>query len=430
MDPATLLADPEAIRLEKIVSDLNSLTLVVRTTRPQAECPRCHRPSKRLHSYYTRSVADLPWHGVAVKLELRTRRFRCKNSLCTKRVFCERLPRVVAHYARKTVRMNEALELIGFLLGGEAGARAAVKLAMATSPDTLLRRVRAAVKACAPTPRVLGVDDFAFRRGRRYGTILVDLEQHRVIDLLADREAATLAAWLKRHPEVEVVSRDRSPTYASAIYEGAPGAMQIADRFHLLMNVREALERVMMRQNRLLRSRSLAAPVSIAPTEANDAHAGCQERLRPHLERTKRVRCRRASPRLRHLPSAREAAWMLLRPDELKDEDKKTAELLCRLSPEVRQAQQLALGFVNVVKERRADGLREWLIKAQRSEIPEFVSSANGITADLQAVRAALEYEWSQGQVEGQVHRLKLVKRQMYGRGKLDLLRARVLRAA
>ncbi len=121
---------------------------------------------------------------------------------------------------------------------------------------------------------------------------------------------------------------------------------------------------------------------------------------------------------------------MLLRPDELKDEDKKTAELLCRLSPEVRQAQQLALGFVEVVKERRANGLREWLIKAQRSEIPEFRSFANGITADLQAVRAALEYEWSQGQVEGQVHRLKLVKRQMYGRGKLDLLRARVLRAA
>lgn len=243
---------------------------------------------------------------------------------------------------------------------------------------------------------------------------------------MPDREAKTLASWLKAHPGVEIVSRDRSPTYAVGINEGAPLAVQVADRFHLLMNVREVLERVMYRQNRFLRSQTLAAPRSTATIVENEYAASCRLRLLPHLQRVKRSRAGGVAPRLR-LPSAKQASWMLLRPEKLNDDAQKVVELLNRLSPEVARAQNLACGFVEIIKERRVDGLREWIITALKSKLPEFVSFANGLTCDLQAVKAALSYEWSQGQVEGQVSRLKLLKRTMYGRAKLDLLRARVL---
>lgn len=251
MNTAMLLADPLAIRLKYVRNSAESITLVVRAVLLPGSCPCCCRGSAKVHSQYTRHVADLPRQGVSVKLELHARRFRCGNDQCPQRIFCERLPHVVGPYGRRTVRLKEALSLIGFLISGEAGARLAHELGIAVSPDTLLRRARqsAAMYTKTEVPVcVLGMDDFACRRGCRYGTLFVDLERRHPIDLLPDREAETLSLWLKAHPGVRIITRDRSKTYASGITEGAPTARQVADRWHLLKNLREALEKLLKRQ--------------------------------------------------------------------------------------------------------------------------------------------------------------------------------------
>jgi transposase len=185
-----------------------------------------------MHARYERRLQDLPWQGRAVTVVVRARRFRCPAASCPCQTFAEILPGM-ARAARRTERLGEAQCQLGLALGGEAGARLAARLAMPTSPDTVLRLIQRSVLPPPSPPRVLGIDDWCWRRGQRYGTILVDLERNAVVDLLPDRETATVAAWLKRHGGIEAVARDRAGAYAEAVRQGAPEAVQVADRWRV-----------------------------------------------------------------------------------------------------------------------------------------------------------------------------------------------------
>lgn len=267
MTPLTILPDPAQLHLLGLSADATTITVDVATTAPEMPCPACGVRSGRVHSHYARHVMDLPWHGVTVQLHLRVRRFFCDHSACRRQIFTERLPGIVAPYGRRTERLERWFTAVAFAAGGEEGRRLLHALGLAASSATLLRGIRRSVVPLGDTPRVLSIDDFALRRGHVYGSLLVDLERRHLVDLLPDRTVATVADWLRAHPGVQVVSRDRSGDYAAGARQGAPEAVQVADRFHLLKNLGEAIERVLQRHTGLVQAVPVphTAPTTAAP---------------------------------------------------------------------------------------------------------------------------------------------------------------------
>ena len=274
---SSLLHLPAGLTIASVHPHATELVISVACHTPSMPCPECQQPSARIHGQYQRTVADLPCAGRTVILALTVRKFVCSTPTCPRKIFTERLPGLVQPYGRMTTRLSALLQVLGLGTGGQLGTRVAERQGIATSPSSLLRTLMQVRASRIPAVRVLSVDDWSWKKRRRYGTILVDLERHKIIDLLQDRERSTFAAWLRAHPTVRVISSDRATDYAAAAREAAPQALQVADRYHLVHNLADALELLLARcrteirrasQERLPEDEPLpeASPVSLSPS--------------------------------------------------------------------------------------------------------------------------------------------------------------------
>jgi transposase len=534
MERTPLLPLPEGMLIEQIQETGTSLVVRVIATYPAACCPLCWQTSASVHSRYSRTVADVPCGGRQIQLCLTVRKFFCQNALCERKVFTERLPQLVEPWARMTIRLCQSLQSIGLATCGKGGTRLAARLGIQTTRQSILRRIMALPDPPIGSVLYLGIDDFSFRRGCQFGTILVNLESHRVVDLLPDRKAETSAAWMRQQLDLMVVSRDRGGEYTSAATQGAPQATQCADRFHLLKNLGEALEGLLAHHLAAERKRQIQATLdSQAPVwqskrairsspklerlqqarrEERLAHyeqvialrklgmsqaaiarqvgigastvqswlaagrfperkpreqasrldrylpylferwadgchniaclfrelveqgyKGSYESVRDNLVRllpAGRKNAADSSSKAPALPTSRQAAFLFLhRPEKLRVEEQEMLVKLRQIHLEVNRAYDLAQQFAQMLRTRAGERLDAWLTQVQSSQLPELQAFAAGVEKDKDAVRAGLTWWINNGMVEGQVTKLKLIKRQGYGKSGFPLLRKRVLHA-
>lgn len=510
---ASLAPSGFAVDAVRVVAD--RVQILLRSRRPWGTCPSCGGLSRRVQSRYRRRPADLPLGGRRVELSILTRRFWCDGVLCGRRIFCERFDdSVLARYSRRTQRLETIVHHLGLALGGRPAASFADRLMIPVSKDTLLRVVRRRVTDHDDTLTVIGIDDFAFRRGQTYGTIVCDLERRRPVVLLPDRALNTSRAWLAEHPTISVVARDRGGGYGEAIARGLPNADQVADRWHLMENSSRAfLDAVgkSMRQIRQAVGSNIVDPKLLTYAErlqyegylrrqeTNEAikelskkgtsirqivrQTGHSRKVVRDVLRGQRFDVFRTRPSsldswlpwlntrwdegvrnalalwremqaqgfpgqsgvvsqwaqrrrlaekanqsgLARTPSARVLARLLTtaRDDLAKSEAILVAAIEVNV-PELVVARTTIGLFQSMIRSKTATKLEEWVRAAKLSLVSSF---ANGVEKDMTAVRNAIISPWSNGQTEGQITRLKLVKRQMYGRAKLDLLQARLIGA-
>ncbi len=487
--------------------------VIIRAHRELARgrCPDCGTWSARVHSRYMRKVDDLPIGGRRVRLIVHAHRYFCDASSCPRCTFAERLDGAVAPKARRTGRLDEIVFCLAIALGGRPAAALAKRIEIKVSNDTLLRAVRRRGQTQPSPPSVIGIDDWAWRRNFRYGTLICDLERHKTIALLPDREPATAEAWLRHWPDIAVIARDRGGAYALAAQRALPNALQVADRWHLMENASAAFLDAVRKSMRPIRAALGAATVDPALLTASERlqyegylrreetnasilamaadgasikeirrKTGYSRKLiravlrgqRSDIFRTRqsslepwlpwldeqwaagrrngselwrdlkqrgfrgclrvvgewagrRRRAEKAESAVGHAPSARTIARLLTtgRDDLTKAETVTVAAIESGVTLLV-EARDLIAGFQDMIRRKTTTELDAWLDRAKGGLVAAF---ANGLTKDKAAVTAAIASPWSNGQTEGQICKLKLVKRQMYGRGKIDLLQARVI---
>jgi transposase len=538
---AELLHLPPGFAVVEVVPTASALLVTLASQAVSSPCPRCHISSTSRHSSYRRSLRDLACGGQAVCLQVITHKWRCRVATCPQHVFAERLDPLAQRSARMTSRLLALVQQITLATSGRAASRLAAAWGLPMAPVTLLHTIMRLPTPIRPPPREIGVDEFALRRGKRgqghqFGTIIVDLLRHEVIDLLPDREVATVVAWLSQHPTIDVVSRDRSGTFAQAITTALPNAQQVLDRFHLLQNLRDVLERFFLTKRHLLRDlarsstsspRPVLLPEQVAQQDRverwshlyHQIHALAAKRVnittiahqlqvsRPtvyrylHMTTPPSPKQPRASQTLDpfisyllqrwndgvrnahllwrevvsqgythsvstvgrfvkllrrestlpfkfkqaaaapvydvqhdHRPkaiSAIQAARMVIcRPEQRDQHEHEWLHRLRTADGEIDRMCQLAEQFCVMVRTRGGDQLDTWVTAVQDAHLPILYTFVKALLKEASALRAGLTRSTSQGQTEGFVHKLKLIKRQGFGRAGFALLRQRVLHAA
>lgn len=523
-----LLPHLSGVRVERVERTAAAIRVEVAAKQTSAACPGCGVTSIRIHSRYRRCLTDVAIGGHLVEIGIRVRRFFCPGDDCPAVTFVEQVDGLTSRHARRSPVQRQMLEAIGLALAGRAGARLASALGVPTSRSSMLRIIRA-IPDPPPSPvRVLGVDDFAIRRGHRYGTVLVDLDSGRPIDLLPDREAATLAGWLRGHPEVEVVCRDRASAYAEAARDGAPQAIQVADRWHLWHNLAGHVEATVAQhrdclrgphveparpdhlgdlqdlaqqaQGELFEQRALvvrvrerhetihamlAAGKSIRLIEretglargtvrryaradtpqallakSRDGRATILNDYKAHLHQRWNDGVTNASELFREItamgyrgskatvieylkpfrglgiaPLPQPAAltvrqvtsWLLRRRADLTGEEQATLADIEQRCPQLAAVARHVTAFAEIMLNLHGSKLADWITAVEADDLPRLHSFAQGLQRDWDAVINGLTLPHSSGPVEGHVNRIKMIKRQMYGRANLDLLRKRVV---